>query len=129
MSGLRTLRIVAILSAWVSILTTKRTLPPLRAMTAGQPSTSAVGFIPNGEVHLTAWPWRWLGLSLGATVAWPVAEPVYISTRHSAPQAMLVPRLLFAIGAEVLIALDVDIAAGGPASGTASAALSARLAL
>jgi hypothetical protein len=32
-------------------------------------STSATGFIPNGELRVTAWPWHWLGLSLGSTVA------------------------------------------------------------
>jgi len=92
-------------------------------------STSAIGFIPNGEVQLAAWPWSWFGLSLGASLAWPVVEPVYISSRQSPPQTMLVPRLLFAIGDAVLIGLDVELAAGGPASGTASAALSVRLAL
>lgn len=92
-------------------------------------ATSAVGFIPNGEVQLAAWPWSWFGVSLGTTVAWPVVEPVYVSSPHSAAQIMLVPRVSFALGDAVLLALDVDIALGGPASGTASAALSARLAL
>jgi len=92
-------------------------------------STSAVGFIPNAEVRGTAWPWTWLGLSLGGSVAWPLVEPVYLSTRRSEPQLMLTPRVAFALGTEVLLAMDVGIAAGGPADGTLSAALSARLAL
>lgn len=92
-------------------------------------STSAIGFVPNGALHLAAWPWSWFGASLGGTLAWPVVEPVYLETRSSDPQVMLVPRLSFALGAAVLLTLDAAIAVGGPASGTASAAFSARLAL
>ncbi len=92
-------------------------------------STSAIGFIPNGELRVTTWPWHWLGLSLGSTVAWPIAQPVYLSSRRTAAQAMLTPRVLFALGGEALMSLDVAVAAGGPASGTASAALSARMGL
>lgn len=91
-------------------------------------SSSAVGFIPNGHVHAAAWPWTWFGLSLGATLAWPVAEPVYLSSRTGDPQVMLTPRLLFPLGALVLLTLDAAVAAGGPATGTASAELSARVA-
>lgn len=91
-------------------------------------SSSAVGFIPNGHVHAAAWPWTWFGLSLEATLAWPVAEPVYLSSRTGDPQVMLTPRLLFPLGALVLLTLDAAVAAGGPATGTASAELSARVA-
>lgn len=92
-------------------------------------SSSAIGFVPNGRAHAAVWPWRWFGISLGGMVAWPVAEPVYLETRSGDPQLTLVPRLSFALGARVLLALDATVAVGGPAAGTASAALGARLAL
>lgn len=91
-------------------------------------SASPIGFVPNGEVRLATWPWSWLGLSLGGTVAWPLVEPVYLASSLGDPQAMLVPRVLFGLG-KVLITLEVGAAVGGPASGTVSGELSARLAL
>lgn len=75
------------------------------------------------------WLWQWFGFSLGGTIAWPVAQPVYLSSRSSPPQVMVTPCLMFAVGGGVLIGLGGAIAARGPVSGTASAALSARLAL
>jgi hypothetical protein len=42
---------------------------------------------------------------------------------------MVAPRLLFAIRRWLLAALEVDVAAGGPLSGTASAALGVRIAI
>ena len=92
-------------------------------------SSSALGFVPNVEAHAAAWPWTWLGLSLGGMLAWPVVEPVYLASRSGDPQTTLVPRLLFALGRAVLITLDGSVAAGGPSAGTASVALGARLAL
>ncbi|HEX6277599.1 MAG TPA: hypothetical protein VFZ53_31365 [Polyangiaceae bacterium] len=91
-------------------------------------ATSAVGFVPNAELYATAWPWSWLGLTLGSTLAWPVIEPVYLANRTSTPQLTLVPRVSFAVSRAVLLALDAAVAAGGHASGT-SGAFSARLSM
>jgi hypothetical protein len=92
-------------------------------------ATSSIAFVPNFEPRVTAWPWRWFGLSLGGTLTWPLVRPVHVSPRRGPAQAMVAPRLLFAIRPWVLIALDVDVAAGGPLSGTASGALGARIAI
>jgi hypothetical protein len=91
-------------------------------------TTTPIGFAPGANARVTVWPLSWLGASLSGTLVWPLVRPVYLSRRGGPPQAMVSPRLLFAIGPWVLIALDVDVAAGGPLSGTASAALGARVA-
>lgn len=88
---------------------------------------ASVGFVPSTEARATSWPFEWLGLSLGATVAWRVVPPVRIDGPRESPALMIAPRMLFAIGSRLRIATDVDVAAAGPLAGTASAALGLRV--